>query len=39
MHPFHFPECTIQNRNVHISVMNVALLDMEQVHPGICELG
>ena len=29
----------IQNRNVHISVLNGALWDMEQVHSGICELG
>ena len=45
MHPFHIPQCSIQNRNVHmnrnvhISVMNGALWDMEQVHSGICELG
>ena len=39
MHLFHIPQCTIQNRNVHISVLNSALWDMEQVHSGICELG
>ena len=33
-----FPQCTIHNRNVHISVLNDALWDMEQVHYGICEL-
>ena len=35
---FQIPQCTIQNGNVHISVLNGALLDMEQVHCGICEL-
>ena len=39
MHLFHIPQCTIQNRNVHISVLNGAFGDMEQVHCGICELG
>ena len=39
MHLFHIPQCNIQNRNVHISVLNVALWDMEQVHCGISELG
>ena len=39
MHLFHIPQCSIQNRNVHISVLNGALWDMEQVHSGICELG
>ena len=29
MHMFHIPQCTIQNRNVHISVLNDALWDME----------
>ena len=32
-------QCSIQNRNVHISVLNKALWDMEQVHSGICEIG
>ena len=39
MHPFHIPQCLIHNRNVHISVLNGALWDMEEVHCGICELG
>ena len=39
MHLFHIPQCSIQNRNVHISVLNGALWDMEQLHSGICELG
>ena len=33
------PQCTIQNKNVQISVMNGALWDMGQVHCGICETG
>ena len=37
MHLFHIPQCSIQNRNVHISVVNGALLGVEQVHSGICE--
>ena len=39
MHLSHIPQCTIQNRNVHISVLNSALWDMGQVHCGICEIG
>ena len=39
MHLFHIPECSIQSRNVHISVLNGAFWDMEQVHSGISELG
>ena len=39
MHLFHIPQCSIQNRNVHISVLNEALWDMEQVHSGINEFG
>ena len=39
MHLFHIPECSIQNRNVHISVLNGAFWYMEQVHSGICEIG
>ena len=35
----HIPQCTIQNRNVHISILNGALWDMGQVHSGICEKG
>ena len=37
--PVHIPQYTIQNRNVHISVLNDVLWDMGQVHCGICELG
>ena len=33
----HIPQCTIQNRNVHISVLNGVLLDMGQTHCEICE--
>ena len=39
MHLFHIPQCTIQNRNVDISVLNGALWDKQQLHCGICELG
>ena len=39
MHLFHIPECSIQNRNVQISVLNGAFWDMEQVHFGICAIG
>ena len=28
---FHIPQCIIQNRDVHISVLNDALWDMEQM--------
>ena len=38
MHLFHIPECSIQNRNVHVSVLNGAFWDMEQVHSGIFEI-
>ena len=38
MHLFHILQYYIQNRNVHISVLNGALWDMEWVHGGICEL-
>ena len=38
-HLSHIPQCTIQNRNVHISVLNGALWDIGLVHCGICELG
>ena len=37
MHLYHIPQCTIQNRHVHISVLNGVLWDMGQVHIGICE--
>ena len=36
---FHTPQFPIQNRNVHISVLNGALWDMKQVDCGICKLG
>ena len=39
MHLFHIPQCSIQNRNVYISVLNGALWGMEQVHSGIYEIG
>ena len=38
MQLFQIPECSIQNRNVHIFVLNGALLDMEQVHFGVYEI-
>ena len=38
MHVSHTPRCTIQNRDVHISVLNGVLWDMEQMHGGICEI-
>ena len=39
MHLSYIPQYTIQNRNVHISVLNGALWDIEQVHFEICEKG
>ena len=39
MHLSHIPQYTIQNRNVHISLRNGVLWDMEQVHYVIDELG
>ena len=33
----HIPQCTIQNRDLHISVLNAELWDMRHVHRGICE--
>ena len=39
MHLFYIPQCNIQNRNVHISVLNGAMWDTEQMHCGICEIG
>ena len=39
VHLFHIPQCTIHNRNVHISVLNDALCNMGQMHCGICEFG
>ena len=38
MHLFHIPQCPIQNRNVHISVMNGALWDMEHIHYYIMDI-
>ena len=38
MHLSHNPQHTIQNKNVHISVLNGALWNMGQVHFGICEI-
>ena len=35
-HLSHIPECTTQNRNAHVSVLNSAWWDVEQVHCGIC---
>ena len=37
IHLSHIPQYTFQNRNVHIYVLNGALLDMGQVLSGICE--
>ena len=37
MHLSHIPRCTIQNRYMHISVLNDEMCDMKQVHCGICE--
>ena len=34
----HTPQHTIQNSNVHISVLNGVLWDMAPVHCGICEI-
>ena len=39
MHLFHIPQHTIPSINMHISVLNDALWDMEQVHYGVCKLG
>ena len=39
MHLLHIPQCSIQNKNAHISVLNGALWDMERGHSGICEIG
>ena len=38
MNVIHIPQCSIHNRNVHISILNGPLRDMEQVHSGICEI-
>ena len=34
----YIPQRTIRNKNVHISILNGALWDREQVHWGICDL-
>ena len=39
MHLSHIPQCTIQNRNVHISVLNGVLWNMGQLHCGVCHIG
>ena len=39
MHPIYIPQCTIQNRNVYISVLTDVLWDIDQVHCGVCEIG
>ena len=38
MHLSHISQCTIWNWNVHLSILNGALWDMEQVRHGICEI-
>ena len=38
MHLFRIPHYSIPNRYMHMSLLNGALWDMEQVHSGICEL-
>ena len=38
MHLIHVAQCTIQNRNVPIAILNGALWHMEQVYYGICQL-
>ena len=39
MHLFHIPQCSIWNRNVHISVLNETLWYMENAQSEICEFG
>ena len=39
MHLSSIPQYTIENRNVHISVLNGVLRDMGEVHFGINEIG
>ena len=39
MHLFHIPQYTIQNSNVHISILHGALWYKDQVHCGICKIG
>ena len=35
----HIPQCSIQNRDALISVLNGTLWELQLVHSGICELG
>ena len=39
MHQSHIAQCSIQNRNVHISVLNGAFWYMGQLHCVVCEIG
>ena len=39
MHRSHIPQYIIQNRNEHISVLNGALWENEEVHGGFCDFG
>ena len=39
MYLFQIPQCSIQNRNVRISVLNGALWEMEHVLSEICAIG
>ena len=39
VHHFHIPQGTILNRNVHISVLNGVLWDMERMQCRICKTG
>ena len=39
MHLSHIPQYTIQNRNVHISVLNGVLWNKGKLHRTICEIG
>ena len=39
MHMYYIPQSIIQDRNIHISVLNGALWDMGHMHYGICEFG
>ena len=38
-HLSHIPQCTIQNKNVHISVLGGVLLGMGLLFCVICEIG
>ena len=39
IHLFQISQCSIQNRNVYISVLDEALWDMQQEHFGIFKIG